>query len=140
KTPNYSLNKRNYITFQKKILRCIYVIFMLVLLKGVFLIRRLSMAKVIFEHPDGNTKQINIRNGHTILRGAKQGRVALRHKCGGKASCTTCKVYIENQEGVSNVLEIEKYKLAEVNITKTIRLSYQTKVFDKAQTRILEEP
>src|SRR5699024_354325 len=40
---------------------------MLVLLKGVFLIRRLSMAKVIFEHPDGNTKQINIRNGQMVI-------------------------------------------------------------------------
>ena len=98
------------------------------------------MAKVIFEHPDGNTKQINIRNGHTILRAAKQGRVALRHKCGGKASCTTCKVYIENQEGVSNVLEIEKYKLGEENISKGMRLSCQTKVYDTAHARIPEDP
>src|SRR5699024_10799309 len=129
----------NYITFKKKILRYIYVINMLVLLKGVFLIRRLSMAKVIFEHTDGNTRQINIRNGHTVLRAAKQGRVTLKHKCSGKTSCTTCKVYLENQEDVSNVLENEKYKVVEEHISKGMRRSCQTKVYGTAHARIPED-
>lgn len=98
------------------------------------------MAKVIFIDSDNYTKKVNIQGGHTILRAAKQGRVALKHKCGGKASCTTCKVFIENQQGVSSVLAIEKNKLGEENISKGMRLSCQTKVYGTASVNIPEDP
>ena len=47
------------------------------------------MANVIFRDADKNEQQVTIREGHTILRAAKQGRIALQHRCGGKAQCTT---------------------------------------------------
>lgn len=98
------------------------------------------MAKVIFNDLDNHIKKVNIRSGHTILRAAKQGRVALKHKCGGQASCTTCKVYIENQQGVSDVLAIENQRLGEENITKGMRLSCQTKVYGTTSVIIPEDP
>ncbi|MFS0820732.1 2Fe-2S iron-sulfur cluster-binding protein [Bacillus sp. 1P02SD] len=98
------------------------------------------MIKVIFNGPDDMVKEVNIQSGHTILRAAKQGRVALRHKCGGRASCTTCKVFIENQEGVSSVVDIERYKLGEDSISEGMRLSCQTKVYATTSVNIPEDP
>lgn len=98
------------------------------------------MAKVIFHDADGGINEVKVREGHTILRAAKQDRVALRHKCGGKASCTTCKVFIENQESVSNVCNAEQYKLGEANISKGLRLSCQTAVYGTVSVKIPEDP
>lgn len=115
---------------------------MLILIEGNLfkILGSFLMAKVIFRDAHNYIKEVNIHDGHTILRAAKQGRVALRHKCGGKASCTTCKTFIENQEGVSNVLDLETYKLGEENISKGMRLSCQTKVYGTASVDIPEDP
>ncbi len=98
------------------------------------------MAEVIFRGSDDDMKCVKIHQGHTVLRAAKQGRVALRHKCGGKASCTTCKVLIENQAGVSSVLDIEKHRLGAENIKKGMRLGCQTKVYGVVSVHIPEDP
>lgn len=99
------------------------------------------MAKVIF-HEEGTDKEkeVTIREGHTILRAAKQGRVLLKHKCGGQASCTTCKVIIPDQQHTSPIKDIEKMRLGEENIAKGMRLSCQTKVFGTVRAIIPEDP
>ncbi|WP_191126300.1 2Fe-2S iron-sulfur cluster-binding protein [Cerasibacillus terrae] len=98
------------------------------------------MAKVIFHHTDGKNEEVTIRDGHTILRAAIQGRVSLRHKCGGRASCTTCRVQIPNQDGVSkpNLKEIQK--LGQAGINENLRLSCQTKVYKSVDAHIPEDP
>lgn len=98
------------------------------------------MAKVTFIDAGSESKPISIREGHTLLRAAKQGRIALRHKCGGKASCTTCKVRIEDQTGVSPPRDIEIMRLGEEHINKGMRLSCQTKVLTTAKAEIPEDP
>lgn len=99
------------------------------------------MAKVIFHDEEtGKEKEVKIHAGHTILRAAKQGRVLLKHKCGGQASCTTCKVIITDQENTSPIKEIEKIRLGETNIDQGMRLSCQTKVFGTVHATIPMDP
>ncbi len=98
------------------------------------------MAQVLFSHTDGKVDRVNIRDGQTILRAAKQGRVSLRHKCGGQASCTTCKVRIDNQEGVSTPEKKERMKLGDVQLANNMRLSCQTKVYQSVDAHIPEDP
>lgn len=98
------------------------------------------MAKVTFRNVDGHVKHVTIREGQTILRAAKQGRVSLRHKCGGKASCTTCKVSIDNQAGISTPKDIEVMRLGEKNIENKMRLSCQTVVHGTVEAVIPEDP
>lgn len=98
------------------------------------------MAKVIFRDADENINSVTIHEGYTILRAAKQGRIALQHRCGGKAQCTTCKVMIDNQDGISEPQDIEVMRLGEDNIEKGMRLSCQTKVYCTVDAMIPEDP
>lgn len=98
------------------------------------------MAKVTFRDADDHVKHVTIRKGQTILRAAKQGRVPLRHKCGGKASCTTCKVNIGNQAGISVPKSIEMMRLGEEHIKNGMRLSCQTIVHGTVEALIPEDP
>lgn len=97
------------------------------------------MPNVIFKL---NEKEyaIKVIKGHTLLRAAKQGHVPLRHKCGGKASCTTCKVKICNQIGISPPNQKEYYKLGNKQISEGIRLSCQTRVYNSVEAIIPEDP
>ncbi|MGY0693735.1 2Fe-2S iron-sulfur cluster-binding protein [Virgibacillus sp. FSP13] len=98
------------------------------------------MATVIFRDADNAVKEVNIKKGHTILRAAMQGRLPLKHKCGGQASCTTCKVYIKNQAGVNQVRDIEIKRLGFDKIQEGMRLSCQTKVYGTASVEVPEDP
>ncbi len=98
------------------------------------------MAKVTFQSSACKESLVEIKKGQTILRAARQGRIELRHKCGGKASCTTCKVIIADQSGISPVSTKEIRKLGEENIDKGLRLSCQTQVFHEVVVKIPEDP
>lgn len=98
------------------------------------------MAVVLFNQVENKRTEVTIHNGHTILRAAKQGRVVLKHKCGGKASCTTCKVEIKDQANISPPLPIEEMRLGEENIKNGYRLSCQTKVYGKVEVKMPEDP
>lgn len=74
------------------------------------------------------------------MRAAKQGRVTLQHRCGGKAQCTTCKVKILNQSGVSEPDNKEIMQLGEHNIEAGMRLNCQTKVYKEVKVFIPEDP
>ncbi|MUV38980.1 hypothetical protein JNUCC1_02852 [Lentibacillus sp. JNUCC-1] len=98
------------------------------------------MAHVIFIGENDRTYTIHIKEGHTILRAARQGHVPLRHKCGGRASCTTCKVNIADQSQISEPNHKEHYKLGDANISSGMRLSCQTKVYGHVTAHIPQDP
>lgn len=96
------------------------------------------MPKVIFK--DENNKIIDIKIGETVLRAANKGRVALNHKCGGKGSCTTCKVRIEQQTGVSQPNHLEQRMISEANLEQGHRLGCQVKIYEQTAIYFLEDP
>ena len=83
---------------------------------------------------------VTIREGKTILQAAKQGNIALRHKCGGNASCGTCKVYIAHQDNLSAPQPSESRRLGDEEIDKNMRLSCQTIVYGTVEVDIPEDP
>ncbi|MBO8170687.1 MAG: 2Fe-2S iron-sulfur cluster binding domain-containing protein [Bacillaceae bacterium] len=85
-------------------------------------------------------KKVQIREGMTILEGAKRGRVGLRHKCGGKGSCTTCKVMIGADQPVTKPRPLEMKVLGESLIRKGWRLSCQTRIFGNTTVEIPDDP
>lgn len=98
------------------------------------------MPSITFYNGTSLLKKVEATKGRTILATAKQGRVALRHKCGGKASCLTCKVTIPNQSAISAPEPKEARKLGESNLEKGIRLSCQTRVYGDIEAVIPEDP
>jgi 2Fe-2S ferredoxin len=95
------------------------------------------MPKVHFKD---DHKTIEIKHGDTVLLAAKKGRVALNHKCGGKGSCTTCKVKIDDQAGISEVNHLERRMISETNLEQGQRLGCQVKVYEQVDVHFLEDP
>ena len=85
-------------------------------------------------------KRLKFKPGTTILEIAKQGRVYIKHKCGGKGSCLTCKVEVIGLEHVSKPNLIEERKLGSTLLEQGNRLACQTKVFDEVIVEIPEDP
>ncbi|HZW68261.1 MAG TPA: 2Fe-2S iron-sulfur cluster-binding protein [Pseudogracilibacillus sp.] len=98
------------------------------------------MAKVTFHQGDELLKSVTIKKGQSILRAAKQGRLALKHRCGGNAQCTTCKVTVKDQSAVSSPQKKEVMTLGEHNIDQNMRLSCQTRVHGEVDVVIPEDP
>ena len=98
------------------------------------------MAKVIFYKDDKVLKEVTIESGHSILRAAKQGRVPLKHRCGGKAQCTTCMVTVENQSGVTSMSELESDLVGYTATKENKRLGCQTRVLTEAKVIMPGDP
>jgi len=78
-------------------------------------------------NPGGVSKEIAL--GTSLLDAAEAMGVALRHDCGGFATCSTCRVLVV--EGMSNLTEIdldEENMLEEAALTAPHRLSCQAKI------------
>ncbi len=98
------------------------------------------MAKVTFYKDDKVLKEITIKSGHSILRAAKQGRVPLKHRCGGKAQCTTCMITIKDQTGVTEMSELEADLVGYNAINQGSRLGCQTRVLTEADVVMPGDP
>jgi 2Fe-2S ferredoxin len=61
------------------------------------------MPMVTFLHPQGLSGSVSLNT--TLLDAAKELGFPLNHDCGGNASCTTCRV--EVQEGAERLSEID---------------------------------
>src|SRR6478672_11959741 len=61
------------------------------------------MPLVTFLHPKGRSG--TVPRNTTLLDAAKELGCSLKHDCGGNASCTTCRV--EVQQGAENLSEID---------------------------------
>ena len=95
------------------------------------------MPKVTFL-PAGRSGEVAA--GVTLLDAAKALGVELRHDCGGFATCSTCRVWV--QEGMSHLSAIdldEENMLEEAELQAPYRLSCQSKVEGDVVVRI-EEP
>ena len=82
------------------------------------------MARIRFK-PDG--KEVEARDGETILQAALRAEIPLAHICGGNARCSTCRVVI--LEGVENSLppnEAEKKIASLLRFDPSVRLACQT--------------
>ncbi|HKC16883.1 MAG TPA: 2Fe-2S iron-sulfur cluster-binding protein [Steroidobacteraceae bacterium] len=54
------------------------------------------MTRVTCIEPDGNSVSVDIRDGWSLMQGAKsQGVEGIEAQCGGACSCATCHCYVD---------------------------------------------
>lgn len=88
--------------------------------------------------PDG--KEVRAKEGSTLLQTALRGRVSLRHRCGGKASCTTCKVMVHDPRGLGKASEKEERMLGVGQLKQGYRLACQARVYGDVKVQVPEDP
>ncbi|WP_156680452.1 2Fe-2S iron-sulfur cluster-binding protein [Sphingomonas profundi] len=102
------------------------------------------MAKIIFKQPDGESVDIDARNGFTLMEVAvNNGVVGIDGECGGGCSCATCHVYIDANfiDAIDPPTEYETDLLeCIVGYTERSRLSCQVKVSDALDGILLTIP
>lgn len=96
----------------------------------------MSLPEVTFL-PDN--KKIQVRPGTTLLDAGRKARVQIRTRCGGKAGCLMCKVWLETQEGLAPMNHNEQHKLGE-QANQGYRLACQAKVLGHATVTLPEDP
>ncbi len=92
------------------------------------------MPKVLFL-PIGRSAEVS--TGVSLLDAAEQMGLEMRHDCGGFATCSTCRVWI--QDGMSQLSEVdldEENMLEEATLSSPYRLSCQAKVLGDVTVRI----
>lgn len=85
-------------------------------------------------------KTVEVRDGVTYLAAARQGKIALSSKCGGRGACTTCKVQIQSAVRLSEPSRMEKHMLSEKQRQEGYRLGCQSRVTGDATVTIPEDP
>jgi len=97
------------------------------------------MPKVLFVH---EKKEIKVQQGNTILKAAILGKIPISHKCGGKGSCTTCKVNLDPKyvSAVSEPSSYEQRLISPSQLQKGVRLACQTKVNNDIEVILPEDP
>jgi 2Fe-2S ferredoxin len=74
-------------------------------------------------------KKTSVKEGTTLLEAAMEIGLSLRHKCGGNATCGTCRVQIEQgHENLSPVNQREIELLGEERLAQKFRLACQSKI------------
>lgn len=57
------------------------------------------MPRIIYHHLDGSTDDLEIEAGTTVMRAAVQNSVSgIVGECGGVLMCSTCHVYVRDQD------------------------------------------
>jgi len=92
------------------------------------------MATLIFVDHEGNSKEIEAKNGETVMETAIKNSVpGIDADCGGACACATCHVYVDEafMEKVGKPQDMEQSMLdfAE-NVQENSRLSCQITVSD----------
>ncbi len=75
-------------------------------------------------------EKIEARNGGTVLAAAMKNGVRLRHSCGARTMCTTCRVkVVEGEENLSPMSALEKLSLRyHLSFSPRARLACQARV------------
>lgn len=85
--------------------------------------------------PAGKTARV--RAGARLLDAAEEGRVNLRHVCGGNAQCTTCRVQVrEGKQNLTPINDKESRRLPDERLAADWRLACQARVHGSVTVRI----
>lgn len=73
-------------------------------------------------------KIVHANRAESILRAATKARIFISHKCGGNASCTTCKIRLLTPASFTAPNPREMRRLTDEQLNQHIRLACQTLV------------
>ena len=83
--------------------------------------------------------KIEVRPGTTLLDASRKAKIAIRTRCGAKASCLMCKVSVDDQLGLNPPNQNEVLKLGSL-LQKGIRLSCQATIRSDVIVIVPEDP
>ena len=82
--------------------------------------------------------KFEVESGRTILETSEQLGLFHPHECGGRAQCSTCRVWIMNgSDNCSPMTDDERRLLAARNLGQPVRLACQTKILGPLRLQIL---
>ena len=87
------------------------------------------MAKLVFSPGDGGEKlSVPLSISSSVLVAIMKSGAFIRHDCGGRALCGTCRLEVGTAAGLSpmDALEIERLKALGVAVDGRTRLACQT--------------
>lgn len=87
--------------------------------------------------PDAKT--IRVPRGANVLNSARQAKVTIRTRCGGRASCLMCKVKVKDTTGLMPPNAKEINKLGHL-LKEGFRLSCQAKIAKDVTVEVPEDP
>lgn len=93
------------------------------------------MTKIIYVDHEGNEREIDAKNGESVMEVAVKNSVpGIDADCGGACACATCHVYVDDafmeKVGSAEDMELSMLDFAE-NVKPNSRLSCQISVSDK---------
>ena len=102
------------------------------------------MPKIIYNDNQGNSKTIEVENGHSVMEGAIQNDIpGIDADCGGSMACATCHVYVE-EKWLNKLPKAEEAEVDMIDMAyepkKNSRLSCQLIVSDELDGLILTTP
>ena len=94
------------------------------------------MPKIIYQDQLGNSKEIEVEKGLSVMEGAIQNDIpGIDADCGGAMACATCHVYVE-EKWFDKLVKAEDVEVDMIDMAhepkKNSRLSCQIIVSDKA--------
>lgn len=95
------------------------------------------MPRVKFSPMD---KEAEAKSGITLLAAAIKAKVSLSHKCGGKGSCTTCKVRVLTPRSCTPLNQKEIKMISNSQRNEGFRLACQTKLLGDCVVEVPESP
>lgn len=85
-------------------------------------------------------KVVSVVKGENLLQAGMKNRILIRNRCGGKGSCTACKVLLLTKEAlISSPSPQEIRMITEEDLAQGYRLACQTRVYGPVVVAIPEE-
>ena len=89
------------------------------------------MTKIIYKDYQGNSKNINVDNGLSVMEGAIQNEIpGIDADCGGAMACATCHVYVKDEW-------FDKIPNAEESEIDMIDMAYEPKKNSRLSCQII---
>jgi ferredoxin, 2Fe-2S len=102
-----------------------------------------SMGIVTFIERDGNRREVEFRNGDSLMQaGTRAGVDGIIGECGGSCMCATCHVYLTEDEfarlPAPEEMEQEALEFTARNLRPTSRLGCQIKLSAETDALVVE--
>lgn len=103
------------------------------------------MTKVVFVLSDGSQREIEARDGQSLMEVAVANAIpGIDAECGGSMSCATCHCYVDEawfaKTGMRSEDETDMLEFAEKEMQPTSRLSCQVTITDSLNGLLVTVP
>lgn len=103
-----------------------------------------TMTKITFIQPDGESQTVEAENGLTVMEAAKLNDIAgIEAECGGACACATCHVYVDeawrDKTGKAADMEEDMLDFA-FDVREGSRLCCQIKITDALDGLVVRVP